>query len=86
MSIFLMGMETQGGWGIGYFHYGWSDNLKDGLEELGSGLEDEHGVEAFYNLALTPWLRLTADLQWIDPATPGREDALIGSLRTQIKF
>jgi porin len=73
-------------WGIGYFYYGWSDNLKDGLEELGSGLEDEHGVEAFYNLALTPWLRLTADLQWIDPATPGREDALIGSLRTQIKF
>ena len=63
-----------------------SDDLKDGLDELGLGLEDEHGVEAFYNLALAPWLRVTADVQWIDPATPGSENAVIGALRTQIKF
>ena len=73
-------------WGIAYFHYEMSSDLKDGLDELGLGLEDESGIEAFYNLALVSWLRVSADLQWIDPATPGSEDALIGALRTQIKF
>lgn len=73
-------------WGIGFFHYEISSGLKDGLDDLGISLDDETGIEAFYNLALAPWLRLSADLQWIDPATPGSENALIGALRTQIKF
>jgi porin len=73
-------------WGIGFFHYGFSDELKDGLAALNIGLDNESGVEAFYNLALAPWLRVSADLQWIDPATPDKENAVIGALRTQIKF
>jgi porin len=73
-------------WGIAYFHYEMSSELKDGLVDIGVGLEDESGIEAYYNLALAPWLRVSADLQWIDPATPGSENALIGALRTQIKF
>ena len=73
-------------WGIGYFHYGFSTDLKQGLEELNIGINDESGIEAFYNLALAPWLRVSADLQWIDPATPDKENAVIGALRTQIKF
>jgi hypothetical protein len=72
--------------GIGYFHYGFRNDLKDGLEELDTGLNDESGIEAFYNLALAPWMRVSADLQWIDPATPDRENAVIGAVRTQIKF
>ena len=73
-------------WGIGYFHHSFSDELKDGLAELGVGLNDESGLEAFYNLALAPWLRVSADLQWIDTGTPDKENAVIGALRTQIKF
>jgi len=73
-------------WGIGYFHHRLSNDLKDGLEELKIRLNDESGLEAFYNLALAPWLRVSADLQWIDPATPDKENAVIGALRTQIKF
>jgi porin len=73
-------------WGIAYFHYEMSSDLKDGLEDVGAGLEDESGVEAYYNLALTPWLRVSADLQWINPATPESENAVIGALRTQIRF
>jgi porin len=73
-------------WGIAYFHYEMSGDLKDGLEEVGLGLEDESGIEAYYNLALAPWLRVSADVQWIDPATPSSENAVIGALRTQIKF
>jgi porin len=73
-------------WGIAYFHYEMSGDLKDGLDEVGLGLEDESGIEAYYNLALAPWLLVSADVQWIDPATPGSENAVIGALRTQIKF
>jgi porin len=73
-------------WGVGYFHYGLSEDLKSGLDEVRLGLDDEQGIEAFYNLAVTPWLRVTADVQWIDPATPNAEDAFIAALRTQISF
>lgn len=51
--------------------------MKETLREGGVNLD---------NFAVAPWLRLTADLQWIDPATPDPQDALIGAIRTQIKF
>ena len=37
---------------------------------LGSSdfLRDELGFEAFYNVALTPWLYLTPDVQVVGPA------------------
>lgn len=50
-------------WGVAWFKYGLSDDLKDGLATLGIDRRDETGVEAYYNAALTPWLRLTADAQ-----------------------
>jgi porin len=31
-------------------------------------LRDEYGFEAFYNVAITPWLQLTPDIQVIRPA------------------
>ena len=82
----LIGDRDDDTWGLGYFYYGLSENLKAGLDEVGVGLDDEQGIEVFYNLAVTPWLRITADVQWIDPATPTAEDAIIGALRTQIRF
>ena len=73
-------------WGVAYFKYGLSSDLLDGLARLGIGRQDEQGVEAFYNLSVTPWLRVTADLQWIDPFEPQKKNAVIGALRTQIRF
>jgi porin len=73
-------------WGIAYFKYGLSDELKRGLTRLGIPLRDEQGVEAFYNLAVTPWLRVTANLQWIDTSDPSRKDAVFAGLRTQVRF
>jgi hypothetical protein len=46
----------------------------------------EGGIEAFYNFAITPWLRLSADLQVIDPWNPGKSRAAYGALRLQTKF
>ncbi len=31
-------------------------------------LRDEYGFEAFYNIAITPWMQLTPDIQVIRPA------------------
>jgi len=31
-------------------------------------LRDEYGFEAYYNVAITPWLQLTPDIQVVRPA------------------
>jgi porin len=49
-------------WGIGAYALGASNEPV--LNRL--GIQDEIGFEAFYNAALTPWLHVTADVQFID--------------------
>ena len=71
--------------GIGYFYYNFSDDLQDALDPL-VRFRDEQGVEVFYNLALTPWLRLTADLQFIDPAVASDQWMVVGGLRANLIF
>lgn len=73
-------------WGVAYFRYNVSDDLIDGLSTLGIDLRDEEGVEAYYNLAVTPWWRLTADIQHIRPLRTDRDDATFLGLRSQLKF
>ncbi|PPD45399.1 MAG: hypothetical protein CTY15_04850 [Methylocystis sp.] len=73
-------------WGVGYMHYGFSRHLLRALDAFGIEHGDESGVEAFYNVALTPWLRLTGDLQFIQPWNPAANRATIGALRLQTKF
>jgi len=73
-------------WGIAYFKYGLSDDLKRGLRTLGISLRNEQGLEAFYNLAVTPWLRVSATIQWIDTYQTDKASATYAGLRTQVKF
>jgi porin len=73
-------------WGVAWFTYGLSDDLKDGLAVLGIDRRDETGIEAYYSAALTPWLRLTADAQWVRPTTVGKDDAVFLALRLQMLF
>lgn len=91
----LLPGREQDRWGIGYFKYGLSNDLVTGLARIGSALEtddptfyigDEQGVEIFYDMALTPWLRLTGDLQWIDPHEVQREDTYVAAVRMQTRF
>jgi porin len=59
--------------GIGYYYVDVSNPKFTGL--LGntrSILRDEYGVEAYYNFALTPWMKLTPDIQVIRPAQKER--------------
>lgn len=53
--------------GIGYFYLGASTSLKT-LAPVLFPIGDEQGVELFYNYAVTPWLRITPDLQVVLPA------------------
>jgi porin len=51
-----------------------------------AAFNDEQGLEVFDNFAVTPWFRLTADLQWIRPARGTLDDAWVGELRASIRF
>jgi porin len=56
--------------GIAYAYTDLSKVLKDNLDLLTQGDRRprvEHQFEAFYNFHITPWLRLTGDLQIIRP-------------------
>jgi porin len=76
-----------------------SDELRDTLLPLlrtRLGLEHEQGVELFYNVAVTPWLHVTPDLQFVDSARdkapligPDRKaigTAVVAGLRIKIDF
>jgi porin len=55
--------------GAGFYYVEISNPTFTGLlENTRSFLRDEHGVEVYYNIALTPWMKLTPDLQVIRPA------------------
>jgi porin len=73
-------------WGVAYFKYGISKDLLNGLSTLGIQRQDEQGVEAFYNIGVTPWLQLTADIQWIDPFQSDRNNAIVTTLRLRTLF
>ncbi|MGZ8137306.1 MAG: carbohydrate porin [Methylococcaceae bacterium] len=80
-------------WGIGGYALGASDEAL--INQL--GINDETGFEAFYNVAVSPWLHVTADVQHTDSALtganllgsdalPGPEDAWVVGVRTNLNF
>jgi len=69
-------------WGIGAFYLGLSD--EDLLEGL--NVEEEVGGELFYNVAVTPWLHVTPDVQVIDSALPRSDTTWVISLRTHVEL
>jgi porin len=72
--------------GVAYFRYAFSNDLTNGLRLFRLDLGDEHGGELFYNAAVTPWFRLSGDLQIIRPGNHSRDTAMFTGLRAQIKF
>ena len=73
--------------GISYSYAGLSDVLKDALDPITIGrLRAEHQFETYYNFYITPWLRLTGDLQIIRPTRQIAESAIIPGARLEIIF
>jgi porin len=77
--------RPQDSFGLGAFYYNLSDDLQNSLDPLVE-FDDESAIEAFYNYAVTPWLYVAADIQYIDPARGDNEHALVSALRAQIRF
>jgi porin len=95
----LIPTRDQDRFGIGYYYLKISGDLRDVFPPLlrsRIGLDHEQGVELFYNFAVTPWLRVTPDLQFVDAARnkapligPNRktiDTAVVAGLRVKIDF
>jgi porin len=81
----LFASRPQDAFGVGYFYYNLSDDLQSALDPL-LEFDDETGIEAFYDFALAPGLRLAADVQYADPATGAAKEAFTGGLRLKVLF
>lgn len=71
--------------GAGFFYLGLSNDFK-ALAAPILPQRDEYGVELFYNLAVTSWCRLTADLQAARPSTQALDTAVIPGVRLEVIF
>jgi porin len=75
--------------GISYAYTDLSKVLKDNIDlftQAGRRPRPEHQVEMFYNLHITPWLRLTGDLQIIRPTRPIANTTIIPGARLEMIF
>jgi porin len=71
--------------GVGYFYYDFSDELQDAAVPVGS-FKDEQGIEAYYTFVPAPWLRLSANLQRVDPANGAKPAVWLGGVRARVEF
>ena len=69
--------------GIGWYYTGLSDEVCPVLSAL---LDDGQGVEMFYDIAVSKDLRLTLDLQIVDPNAVATDWALVPGIRIRIEF
>lgn len=71
--------------GFGWYTLNESEDLKD-HPAIGTLLTTERGTELFYNFAITPWLQLSADFQWIEPGIAVHENSFFWGTRLLIRF
>ena len=69
--------------GVGYYYLAISDKLPRVIERR---TQDEQGVELYYNIAITPWLHITPDLQVIEPASDRVDTTVVAGVRMKIDF
>jgi porin len=71
--------------GVGYFYYDFSNELQNAVAPVGR-FNDEQGIEAYYTFVPAPWLRLTANLQWVNPAYGANPPVWLAGVRARIAF
>ncbi|WP_417387389.1 carbohydrate porin [Gimesia sp.] len=70
--------------GVGWYYSATSDRLNPFINRILGGVGDGYGVEMFYNIEVTKWFHLTADMQVIRPARQTVDTALLVGLRAVI--
>ena len=68
--------------GVGYF-YLQTSHAKT-LDVL--GFQDSQGFEAYYEIAITPWIHLTPDIQVVEPSQKRIGTDTILGVRLTMKF
>lgn len=71
--------------GVGFFYNAVSEDLKQTLSPV-TRIQDEYGVELFYDAAIFPWFRVGADLQWTRPVLANFDDAVFLGVRSRVIF
>jgi porin len=69
--------------GLGVY---WLKESSDLDDQPGNLLQNEVGVEAYYNFAITPWLQISADVQRINPGITSSDDAWVLGSRLNMRF
>jgi porin len=75
--------------GLSYAYTNLSSVLKDNIDLITFGLrslQPEHQFEGFYNFHITPWLRLTGDLQIIRGVRPLVDTSVVPGARLEVIF
>jgi len=73
-------------WGVAVGQYIFSDAFKSAASTAGLNIRTESVFEIYYNAAVTPWARLSANLQVVNPALVGTDSATFLGVRGQLKF
>jgi porin len=81
----LCGRESDT-FGAGWYYSGTSGNIGPILQTVLGPIGDGQGVELFYNIAVTPWLNVTPDLQVVVPARENVDTAVVAGLRAKMVF
>jgi carbohydrate-selective porin OprB len=71
------------GFGLGVYLYNWTGGLATTLQ---TPLQQEVGLEMYYNLGLTRWLTLSPNLQVIQPATAGAPLLTVLGIHRRVRF
>lgn len=71
--------------GFGVYSLIGSGDLED-LAIIGDRITDEVGIEAYYNFAITPWLQVSADIQWVAPGIASNKNAVVMGTRIFTQF
>jgi porin len=77
--------RPQDTFGLAYYFLDFSSDFKDVASAV-APVRDERGFEFFYQVGVTPWCHVTADLQVITPALRSAETALVLGLRAKVDF
>lgn len=72
--------------GVGWYYSGTSSELAPDLAMALGGIGDGQGVEMYYNIAVTPWLQITPDVQFIMPARESIDTATVVGVRARVIF
>lgn len=81
----LVAGRPQSDFGLGVFYYNLSDALQSSLDSVAE-FGDEAGIGVFYSWTVTPWLRLSGDLQWINPAGRGDKSSVVAAIRANLRI